>query len=254
MSLVYRSDSDLAEPVAARPDEVSAEPGDGAGDGAGAGNAAEVGPGSSAGEAAAPAGAQTDRPAAASDADALDVPPADIGPEEPAGSGEVRAQLSTVAWTLLHDWHAPLPAATQRDEIPATTAITGWVDAARAELAARQRTTVASSVIGQALSGSVTDPDGTWPSLPVREVLERELDSRLEGELAIGRFNQRGVTMRSPYSGGQQERVLAARYQGWADRVRDTWPRAGAVLDRLARDYLADAQREDGAAARTSDR
>jgi hypothetical protein len=85
-------------------------------------------------------------------------------------------------------------------------------------------------------------------------VLERQQDSRLEEALAIGRFNQRGVTMRSPYSGGQQERDLAARYQGWADRVRDKWPRAGAVLDQLARDYLADAQREDGAAARTSDR
>lgn len=219
VSLVYRSDSDLAEPAAVDPGGTAAE-------------------------------------ADASEPDPLDAPLADIddAAEESRDSAELRAQLSTVAWTLLHGWHAPLPGAAKPAMIPATAPVAGWVDAARAELAARQRTTIASAVIGQALSGAVTDADGTWPSLPIREVLEREQDARLEGELAIGRFNHRGVTMRSPYSGGQQERDLAARYQGWADRVRDTWPRAGAVLDRLARDYLTDAQREDAAAARTSDR
>jgi hypothetical protein len=105
-------------------------------------------------------------------------------------------------------------------------------------------------VIGEALSGPATDDDGTWPSEPVRDVLEHEQDDELQTGMHIGRFNQRGVTVRNPYSGGAQERALAEQYRRWADAVRNRWPRSGALLDSLAETYDRDARREDAQAAR----
>lgn len=168
-------------------------------------------------------------------------------------TGESQEHLVRAAWALLHEWRTPLPG-TDGADLPAPEQAQAWVAAARAALAARHRDHVASVVIGEALSGPITDADGVWPSEPVRAVLEREQDRRLEDGLAIGRLNQRGVTVRSPYSGGDQERLLARQYREWADKVRDDWPRAGAVLDDLADGYEADARREDASAERNSTR
>jgi hypothetical protein len=126
------------------------------------------------------------------------------------------------------------------------------VTQARDALAENGRSAVASVVIGEALSGPATDADGTWPCRAVRDVLENEQDARLEEGLAIGRFNQRGVTTRGPYDGGGQERTLAETYRGWADKVRADWPRAGVLLDGLADGYEADARREDASAEKYS--
>lgn len=178
---------------------------------------------------------------------------ADEGNGEPIDEAEVSPQVAQAAWTLLHGWRSPLPGTRAGTEVPDPADTAQWVTAARAGMAQRGRTRGASLAIGQALSGRVADPDGTWPSLPVREVLEREQDPRLERELVIGHTNQRGVTMRSPYAGGQQERELATKYRAWAEAVRDRWPRSGAVLDELARMYDLDALREDASAARNSE-
>ena len=105
-------------------------------------------------------------------------------------------------------------------------------------------------VIGEALAGTATDEDGTWPCLAVRKVLQLEQDADLERHLLVSRRNQRGVTVRSPYEGGTQERRLAKKYRGWADAVRDQWPRSGKLLDEIADDYEADARREDKQAER----
>jgi hypothetical protein len=180
--------------------------------------------------------------------------PAEIPPPTPAGDAEdVPPHVATAALSLLREWTAPLPGATAAGQVPAVDDLNRWVTQARAALAARDRAGAASLALAGALSGPATDTDGTWPCLPVRETLEREQDAVLEQELAIARFNQRGVTSRSPYSGGDQERELVAQYRRWADAVRDRWPRSGAVLDDLAHTYDLDARREDLSAARTSD-
>lgn len=154
------------------------------------------------------------------------------------------------AWGLLHDWRSPLPGGTS--DPPMSDQTQEWVTKARTALEVNGRAVVASVVIGEALSGPATDPDGTWPCAAVRDVLEIEQDKRLEEGLAIGRFNQRGVTTRGPYDGGSQERALAQTYRAWADKVRADWPRAGAVLDGLADGYDADARREDAQAEQQS--
>ena len=62
------------------------------------------------------------------------------------------------------------------------------------------------------------------------------------------------MTSRDPYSGGKQERDFAAKYKGWADQVRGTWTRAGALLDSIAESYEADARWQDRSADELGDR
>jgi hypothetical protein len=168
-------------------------------------------------------------------------------PESPLKDEEYR--FSEACWRLLHDWHDPLPGGDLEDP-PSAEDLQAWVDQAHAQLAARRRTRVASMVIGEALAAKTTDPDGTWPCLAVRAVLEHEHDGSLEDALVVSRMNQRGVTGRGVYSGGAQERELAATYRGWSEAVRDRWPRTGAILEKLAKRYEADGRQEDRNAER----
>lgn len=157
------------------------------------------------------------------------------------------------AFEILREWRLPLPGSTG-DNAPDPGAMQDWVTRARAELAARSRTRSGVRQIGDALAGPVYDPDGTWPCLAVRVVLDHENDPEIELGLWSGRLNSRGVTTRDPYSGGDQERNLAATHMSWADRVRDNWPRAGALLDSIAESYQSQARREDGSADDLGDR
>lgn len=157
------------------------------------------------------------------------------------------------AFEILRGWRVPLPGSVG-DGPPESASLQSWVDRARDELAALERTRAGAQQIGHALSGPAYDPDGTWPCKAVRDVLEHVNDPDIEMGLWSGRMNSRGVTSRGPYSGGKQERDLAAKYRGWADRVRGTWPRAGAVLDSIAESYEAEARREDGSADELGDR
>lgn len=157
------------------------------------------------------------------------------------------------AFEILREWRLPLPGATG-SEAPGPEVMQDWVTRARAELALRNRTRSGIRQIGEALAGPVYDPDGTWPCLAVRAVLDHENDPEIESGLWSGRMNSRGVTTRDPYSGGTQERDLASTYRTWADRVRDGSPRAGVLLDAIADSYVSQARSEDGSADELGDR
>lgn len=157
------------------------------------------------------------------------------------------------AFTILYEWTLPIPGMVGTDH-PEAEAVQAWVSAARVALAELHRSDAGAEAIGRALSGPVFDVDGTWPCEAVRAVLQHENDARIEAGLFIGRMNSRGVTSRGVYSGGAQERTLAGQYREWADRVRDLWPRAGAVLDDLASSLESQARREDGSSSAYGDR
>lgn len=163
--------------------------------------------------------------------------------DDTALTSETR-RFSDAFFRLLRSWNGPLPGSKGTD-LPTAQAVQGWVDQARIELAKVGRTGVDSMVIGEALAAPVTDPDGTWPSEPVRAVLEHEQDDALEDHLAIRRFNQGGATGRPIYAGGDKERNVAKQYHDWAQRVSGRWPRTGALLEGLANGYEDDASRED---------
>ncbi|TDC41536.1 hypothetical protein [Micromonospora sp. KC213] len=157
------------------------------------------------------------------------------------------------AWTVLRKWRTPLPGSVD-GQLPTTEDMLRWLESVREMLTASGRARVLPVVLGDALSGAVADEDGTWPSEPVRDVLEILGDTDLDEHLAVARMNQRGVTSRGVYDGGGQERALAEQYSAAADRVRGRWPRSGALLDELSRSYREDARREDRSAESQGDR
>ena len=69
--------------------------------------------------------------------------------------------------------------------------------------------------------------------------------AELEDGFVVGTRNRRGVTMRLPFDGGEQERGLAQRYRSWAKVCETEWPKTAAVLERIAESYEHEARRED---------
>jgi hypothetical protein len=173
---------------------------------------------------------------------------------ETSGMTDEQFRFSDAAWRLLHSWHGPLPGTTTAGKPPTTEAVQAWVDRVRKELADRDRSQIASAVIGEALAAPIADPDGTWPCEAIRNVIEHEQSDDLDAGLRTNRMNQRGVHGRTIYAGGDQERDIAARYREHADKVRNRWPRTGHILESLARTYDNDARREDDDAERDARR
>ena len=99
--------------------------------------------------------------------------------------------------------------------------------------------------LGQILAHAPAGEDGIWPCPPAQEVLDRpEMDEMRTG-FSIGAWNKRGVTSRSPWDGGAQERDLASYYRGQAKRVQHSHPNVGAALEEIAKRYEHDGKRED---------
>jgi hypothetical protein len=120
-----------------------------------------------------------------------------------------------------------------------------WLTTSRRLLAKRGRVRSGDLCIGRALRHAPPDPDGTWPSVPVREAIESISSRDLEHGLELAVYNSRGVTTRRLNDGGTQERQLARRYREYEAVASAKWPRTAAMLQRIAETYEADARRED---------
>ncbi len=97
--------------------------------------------------------------------------------------------------------------------------------------------------IGQILSYAPTSPDGSWPCVEVRDLIEDVKSQKLEHGLQIGKYNQRGVICRG--KGGKQEWDLAEQYRELAEKVRNIWPRTASILDGIAKGYENEAREWD---------
>lgn len=167
------------------------------------------------------------------------------------GSTEVTVQQRDVAenaYRLLSSWSA-LPGR-DSDGVLDPVALKAWVHTAMEQLDEAGRRAVGEINIGHILASAPSDPDGTWPCKPVRDLLEDLQSEKIEQGVETQVFNNRGVTSRHPEDGGEQERGLANKYRSWADQVRDRWPRSAAILRSLASTYEQDARRMDDEAER----
>ena len=61
----------------------------------------------------------------------------------------------------------------------------------------------------------------------------------------IGVRNGRGVRTSSAYEGGDQERVLAEKYNNWAKEVSSLSSLTARILSEIADSYLREAKRND---------
>jgi len=159
---------------------------------------------------------------------------------------------ATHAYLVLHEWHG-VPGGGDDGHLDAE-AMRSWVVEARLMFSEVDRSDIGDELIGQALARCHVGDDGVWPAIPVRDLLEMIGSHEVEGGLVVGRLNSRGVTTRSPFDGGRQERDLARQFDNWSKSTRSAWPRTARVLRSIAESYEADARREDVRAELDADR
>jgi hypothetical protein len=155
--------------------------------------------------------------------------------------------LALHGFRLLSDWRT-VPGSGEDGQIDEKLLL-DWVHKARTLAEEHGLLEVCDSQIGQVLARDKTkEPDGSWPSIPVRDVLEEigtESDNVFSG-FVVGIYNKRGVYMMSP--GGDQTRGLAKRFEQYAEACQIDWPQTAAALRQVAQGYERQAQREDAEA------
>jgi hypothetical protein len=167
-------------------------------------------------------------------------------PEERAS--ESAPEMASNAYRLLREWRI-LPGTNDKGEVDAA-ALQDWLTEARRLLKEADRAEVGELQIGEVLAHAPIDPDGTFPTLAVRDVLEGAPNDRLGRGFAVGLYNKRGFTTRGMTEGGQQEYQLASQYEDWAARIEATHPRTAAILRSVAEGYREEGRRNDEEARR----
>jgi len=166
----------------------------------------------------------------------------DVPLDDPAALERARA-IASQAFHVLEEWKR-VPGSDDKGAIDGA-ALEAWVKEARRLCVEAGRAEDGDSRIGQILSAAPRIPGEAWPPEPVRDVIELCRSRYLEQGFKIGLYNRRGVTVRLPTDGGEQERALAAQYHADALACALTWPRTQAVLERIAEGYEHDATHED---------
>jgi hypothetical protein len=148
-----------------------------------------------------------------------------------------------LAQSLLESWRR-LPGTLDDGSIDAE-ALQEWVLLVRESARVNGRGKIADNVIGQVLSFAPQDSDGSWPTRPVRDIIEKVGSEELHWGFVIGVRNRRGVVQKTLTEGGAQEWRLVERYRRYADMVRGKWPRTATALDEIADRYSSEARRSD---------
>ncbi len=157
--------------------------------------------------------------------------------------------VASNAWHLLQEWKI-VPGSKAVDGEVDETELDAWLKQARDLAKEADRWEIADVYIGQVFAHARTDEDNSWPTLPVRNAIERTGSPELEDGFKTGTYNKRGATVRDLTEGGRQERALATKYREYASKVQDGWPRTAAVLRNLADGYESEARMHDEEAQR----
>ena len=163
--------------------------------------------------------------------------PATAAPDETPPPTQAHQKMALSAYRLLRSWPASqfAPALDDDGALDADS-LQAWIDSARALLAASDRSAIGDKMIGAALAASPKDPNGEWPGLAVRDLLERLQSDSIEGGFGMAVRNQRGATCRSLTAGGEQERRLAESRKKQSREFQE-WPRTAAIFNKLALGY-----------------
>lgn len=162
---------------------------------------------------------------------------------EPAKLSQEDQHRASLGYSLLREWRG-VPGQKGGGEVDFDS-LQGWLAATLDKLKEAGRYTIGLQVLGEVLSGSPADPDGSWPCSPVRNIIEELASTNLDLGIRIGVYNSRGVVSRDPSAGGAQERALAEQYEGMAAAVSTVHPLTARLLRRIADGYRRDARQED---------
>lgn len=160
---------------------------------------------------------------------------------------EQRVAVATAAHQLLNQIKR-IPGTDARGTIDAA-ALADWIAEVRRLCREYGRGVIGDQLLGQLLANAPEGENGIWPCEAVCEAMEAIASPEIGRGFQIGVYNSRGVHSRG--EGGDQERELAAKYRGWAERLHFDYPYVGSVLEGIAASYERDARREDSEATIT---
>jgi len=163
--------------------------------------------------------------------------------EEPRELDEQERARAEAAYHLLQS--ASSVPGTQDDGTIDLTRLSVWVSEARRILEERKRLKIGDQCIGHILHHAKKEGDEVWPPKVIRDLLEKLRSDDIELGLEIAERNARGVTLRNPTAGGEQERQIMDRYLAQARSVQLRWPRAARMLRRIAQVYESEAHMND---------
>ncbi|GGY26767.1 hypothetical protein GCM10008098_19770 [Rhodanobacter panaciterrae] len=148
-----------------------------------------------------------------------------------------------IAWSVLHNGRG-IPGLKNDGSIDQTR-FDAWITEVRRHAVEIDRQIVTDLTIGEWLSASPPDTDGTWPCLAVRQLLERQDATDIHRGFHTGVMNNRGVHSRALDAGGTQERDLANHYRRHASAILISHPTTASVLEKIAKNYDHQAIGED---------
>jgi plasmid maintenance system antidote protein VapI len=162
-------------------------------------------------------------------------------PEWRIAEPEHRSNVASATYSLL-DRIRRIPGTAEDGTIKIEDLKT-WLSEVRAACARHGRTQIGDQMIGQLLSKAPSDADGTLPCRPVCEALEWMASPEVARGFTVGTRNLRGAHWRG--DGGDQEREIAARYLGWAQKLAYEYPYVGSLLESIADSYKHEAKSHD---------
>ncbi len=168
--------------------------------------------------------------------------------EEEELSIELKEQRARLAGKLLYTWKI-VPGSDCSGKIDYQKLKT-WIEKTREVCKKQYRLRVCDEHIGQVLVNAMPDENGNWPPEEVCRIIDEVGSKDLDNGFIVGLFNKRGMVTKSTFEGGNQERKLARRYQGYAEKWATNFPKTSAILKKVAEDYENDAKREDEQAKR----
>jgi hypothetical protein len=124
--------------------------------------------------------------------------------------------------------------------------LAAWLADVRRLCREHARTDIGDQCLGQLLARSPAGDNGVWPCEAVCQAMEEIASPQIGIGFQVGTRNSRGVHARG--EGGEQERELAAKYRGWAERLHFDYPYVGGVLEGIASSYDREAGWQDSEA------
>lgn len=148
---------------------------------------------------------------------------------------DLHPSVASNAWQVMHAGRG-VPGLTEDGTVDPAL-FRAWVSEVRSRAKNCHRQSVVDSTIGNWLSRCPADPDGLWPCLPVRDLLEDATSGSIRNGFECGVLNNRGVHSRGMLDGGDQERVLAEQYRMLAELLIGSYPNTAECLIDIARSY-----------------
>lgn len=153
-----------------------------------------------------------------------------------------RYQQANSARELLDSWK-DIPGVKEDGTIDKEK-LKAWVSNARSKAREIHRIYGVDSQIGNMLACYPRKGEA-WPPEEICELIDALNSEVVLSHFRTEIFNSRGVSVRSPYAGGGQERALATYFETAAKKIQSKYPFTASALFALAKGYERDAKDED---------